>query len=253
MMSGVMKPVALITALAAVVAGVIALLLHRRPDTAAVIRGAVVHDPTDDTKVDADGAVTSVQSADIDLPIDAFGGLWSPSTLERLARTYWAFLSRCTLGLIRVEYRDDGRDVVLLRRPFVLLSFKCPEYEMNADRGIVRWPIDRGLLVAHHGRGKDGYLEIDVRRRGEIHPGVERVNVEVEVANFYPQIAHWLSKFVYTNTQSRIHVLVTYGFLRRLVSRELEESVTGRYAAPETIEETPEPEKARDRGAREAA
>jgi hypothetical protein len=53
-----MKPVALITALAAVVAGVIALLLRRGPDTAAVIRGAVVHDPTDDTRVDADGAVT---------------------------------------------------------------------------------------------------------------------------------------------------------------------------------------------------
>lgn len=240
-----MKPAALIAVAAAAVAALVVLLRRLLPHQA-VIRGAVVHHPTDDTSVGADGAVRSIQSADIDLPVDAFGELWTPATLERLARTYWAFLSRCTLGLIKVLYREDGRDVVLLRRPFVLLSFKSPEYELDGDRGIVRWPIDRGILVAGAGRGKDGYLEIDVRRRGEPEPGVERVNVEVEVANFYPQIAHWLSKFVYTNTQSRIHVLVTYGFLRRLVSRELEESVTGKYAVP-PAEDTPAPQKARDR------
>lgn len=241
-----MSPAALLAALAVLTIGVVTLVRRLMPHTA-VIKGAVVHRPTDDTAVGSDGAVRSIQAADIDLPADAFGELWTPATLERLARTYWAFLSRCTLGLIRVAYREDGRDVVLLRRPLVLLSFKSPEYEMNDDRGIVRWPIDRGLLVARTGRGRDGYLEIDVRRRGTVGPGVERVNVEVEVANFYPQIAHWLSRFVYTNTQSRIHVLVTYGFLRRLVSRELEESVTGRYAGPQTAAETPEPEKARDK------
>jgi hypothetical protein len=240
-----MKLAALIAA-AAVVVAALAVLVRRLLPHQAVIRGAVVHHPTDDTQVDADGAVRSIQSADIDLPVDAFGELWTPATLERLARTYWAFLSRCTLGLIKVKYREDGRDVVLLTRPFVLLSFKTPEYELNGDRGIVRWPIDRGVLVARAGRGRDGYLEIDVRRRGTVESGCERVNVEVEVANFYPQIAHTLSKFVYTNTQSRIHVLVTYGFLRRLVSRELEESVTGKYAVP-SADATREPQKARDR------
>ncbi|MCW2959242.1 MAG: hypothetical protein JWP18_2045 [Solirubrobacterales bacterium] len=244
-----MSPAALLTAVVAAVAAAVTLFRRLRPHTA-VIKGAVIHDPTDDTTVGPDGAVRSVQSADIDLPDDAFGELWAPSTLERLARTYWAFLSRCTFGLIRVLYRQDGRDVVFLRRPFVLLSFKCPEYEMNGERGIVRWPIDTGILVAGQGRGKDGYLEIDVRRRGTVAPGVERVNVEVEVANFYPQVAHWLSRFVYTNTQSRIHVLVCYGFLRRLVSRELEESVTGKYAITnDTVAQTPEPEKARDKAA----
>lgn len=238
-----MKPAAILAALAALVAVVV---LRLRPHTA-VIRGAVVHDPTDDTGVGADGAVHSIQSADIDLPADIFGDLWTPSTLERLARTYWSFLSRCTLGLIKVHYREDGRDVVLIARPLVLLSFKVPEYEMNADRGIVRWPIDKGLLVAGQGRGKDGYLEIDVRRKGETDTGCQRVNVEVEVANFYPQVAHAFSRFVYTNTQSRIHVLVTYGFLRRLVSRELEESVTGAHAGPATVAETDEPSKQRDK------
>jgi hypothetical protein len=241
-----MKPAAKLAALVALVAGVVAIFLRLRPH-AAVIKGAVVHDPTDDTSVDANGAVTSTQSADIDLPDDAFGELWTPATLERLARTYWSFLSRCTLGLIRVEYREDGRDVVLVRRPLVLLSFKVPEYEMNAERGIVRWPIDTGLLVAANGRGKDGYLEIDVRRRPGAEEGMERVNVEVEVASFYPQIAHYIGRFIYTNTQSRIHVLVTYGFLRRLVSRDLEESVIGRWKQPASVDETPEPEKARDK------
>jgi hypothetical protein len=244
-----MSPAALFTVIAAAFAVIVTLVRRLRPHSA-VIKGAVIHDPTDDTKVGPDGAVRSVQGADIDLPLESFGELWVPSTLERLARTYWAFLSTCTLGLIRVLYRDDGRDVVFLRRPFVLLSFGCPEYEMNNERGIVRWPINTGILVANQGRGKDGYLEIDVRRRGEVEPGVERVTVEVEVANFYPQLAHWLSRFVYTNTQSRIHVLVCYGFLRRLVSRELEESVTGHYAITnDTVEATPEPSKARDKAA----
>jgi len=242
-------PAALIAAVAAVaVAGVIAAARRLRPHRA-LIRGAVLHDPTDDTQMGEDGAMRSVQSADIDLPLDVLGELWVPATLERLARTYWAFLSRCTLGLIRVQYRHDGRDIVLISRPLVLLSFGCPEYEMNAERGIVRWPIQRGILVAGAGHGKDGYLEIDVRRRGEVQPGCERVNVEVEVANFYPRIAHGISQVVYANTQSRIHVLVTYGFLRRLLSRRLERSVTGRYDVPSTPEETGEPSKARDRAA----
>ncbi|MCW3040510.1 MAG: hypothetical protein JWM31_2415 [Solirubrobacterales bacterium] len=247
MMGGHMKPSGKLFALVVLLVGAALAFLRLRPHTA-VIKGAVVHDPSDDTGVDEHGAVHSIQSADIDLPDDAFGELWNPAMLERLARTYWSFLSRCTFGLIRVEYRDDGRDVVLLRRPLVLLSFKPPEYEMNAERGIVRWPIDTGLLVASNGRGKDGYLEIDVRRRPGAEAGMERVNVEVEVASFYPQIAHVLSRWVYTNTQSRIHVLVTYGFLRRLVSRDLEESVTGRWNHPDTVDDTPEPEKARDKG-----
>lgn len=240
------KPIVRIIGLLALVAGAFAVFLRLRPHTA-VIKGAVVHDPTDDTTTDEHGSVRSLQAADIDLPVEEFGGLWTPSTLERLARTYWSFLSACTFGLIRVEYRDDGRDVVLLRSPLVLLSFKCPEYEMNSDRGVVRWPIDSGLLVADPGRGTDGYLEIDVRRRGRTDDGLERVNVEIEIANFYPRIASDLGQWIYANTQSRIHVLVTYGFLRRIVNRELEESVVGRWDSPETAEETPEPSNARDK------
>ena len=112
--------------------------------------------------------------------------MWSPKYLERLARTYWRFLTRATLGLIRVYYTEGERYVCLLFRPLKLLTFQAPEYEMDDRRGVVRWRIARGLLVARRGRGGDGYLEIDVERRPRDQPGAVNVAVEVAVANFYP-------------------------------------------------------------------
>ncbi len=192
------------------------------------LAGVTVHDPTDDTTIDAAGAVRSVQGADIDLPDELFGQLWTPGTLERLARTYWAFLTACTLGLVRVYYTPGERYVCLLFRPLKLLTFRAPEYEITGDRGVVRWRIDRGLLVAPAGRGGDGELEIEVRRVAEDLHDRARIHVEVTVANFYPNLANRFGRFFYTNTQSRIHVIVTHGFLRRLAQRRLDESVTGR-------------------------
>ncbi len=180
----------------------------------------------DQTVIDDEGAVRSRQSADVDLPVAELEKLWTPASLERLARTYWRFLSRATLGFIRVKYTDRERFVCLLFRPFVLLRFQAPEYEMDAQRGVVRWRIESGVLVSARGRGGNSYLEIEVNRLGDT-----RMNVEVEVANFYPAIAHGISRWVYKNTQSRIHVLVTYGFLRSLANLDLAESKVGRLAA----------------------
>src|SRR4051794_31257775 len=78
------------------------------------IAEATIRDPEEHTVMDGDGKVRSVQAADLTLPADALDELWSPRSLERLARTYWRFLSRATLGLVRVRYRPDGRDVTLL-------------------------------------------------------------------------------------------------------------------------------------------
>lgn len=192
----------------------------------------------DETTMDANGAVRSVQAADLVVPSEQAAELWSPRQLENLARTYWRFLTRVTLGLIRVKYADDGRYVCLLFRPFVLLSFQPPEYEMDADRGIVRWRIEKGVLVSGRGRGGNGFLEIDVRRCVADEPGKTRLHVEVEVANFYPAIASRLGRWLYVNTQSRIHVLVTHGFLRSLARLNLEQSRIGRFA---TVDEVPDP------------
>ena len=195
---------------------------------------AVIKDPEESTVI-AQGAVRSVQAAELTLPADELEELWSPMNLERLARTYWRFLTRATLGLIRIRYTERERLIVLLFRPLVLLRFQAPEYEMSADRGIVRWRIESGVLVSRKGRSGDGYLEIDVRRRPATAEEADCVVVrcEVEVANFYPAIASGIATWAYLNTQSRIHVIVTHSFLRSLARLDLAESRVGRYAEPE--------------------
>jgi hypothetical protein len=72
----------------------------------------------------------------------------------------------------------------------------------------------------------------------------------VEVANFYPAIAHSISRWLYENTQSRVHVIVTHGFLRNLARLDLAESKVGRFA---TIDELPEPIRAHERSQRSPA
>lgn len=226
---------AVVAAVAAVVAGA-RRLLSTRPVARAVIR-----DPAEHTTVDLEtGAVTSIQGADLTMPESALDELWRPVQLERLARTYWRFLSRCTLGLIRVHYTETERYVCLLTRRLALLTFQAPEYLMDDRRGIVRWRIDRGVLVAGQGHQGDGYLEIDVRRFDAPAPGMGHIHVEVEVANFYPSIASRISQFVYANTQSRIHVIVTHGFLRSLRRLDLEESRVAKLANL-TVDDVPDP------------
>ena len=210
---------------------------------------AVIRDPPRHTSFDERGAVHSIQAADLTMSPEALDELWSPMHLERLARTYWKYLSRVTLGLIRVAYTSTERYVVLISRPFVLLHFGAPEYTMDDHRGVVRWRIRDGILVASEGHEGDGYLEIDIRRMPAQEPGRATLHVEVEIASFYPAIAFRIARWVYANTQSRIHVLVTHGFLKSLAKLELEESVIGRFDPnaetrehkPVTIGDTPWP------------
>jgi hypothetical protein len=196
---------------------------------------AVIADPRSSTSLDrATGAVRSVQTADLLLPADALDEIWSPAHLERLARTYWRFLARVTLGLVHVCYSEHERSIVLLVRPLKLLTFAAPEYELDPLRGLVRWRIARGLLVARRGQDGGGYLQIEVRRAPRPPaPGVEgayaRLHVEVEVANFYPAIASGFGRRIYDVTQSRIHVIVTHGFLRSLARLDLAQSRVGRF------------------------
>jgi hypothetical protein len=171
------------------------------------------------------GAMRSVQTAEVTLPQARLSELWTPLHMERLARTYWRFLTRVTLGLIRVVYSDSERSVVLLARPLKLLTFGAPEYELDIEHGRVRWRIERGILLARRGRGAHGRLQIDVRRLPEEHAGEARLHAEVEVANFHPAIASGFGRRVYNATQARIHVFVTHGFLRSLARLDLAESI----------------------------
>ncbi len=223
-------------------------LLNRRR----AVGRSVIKDPEEHTMTDpGSGAVRSIQGADLTFPRGQLEGFWTPRNLERLARTYWRFLRRVTLGAARVRYDADGRYVCLFGiRALPLLTFQNPEYEMDGERGIVRWRIEKGLLVGRRGRGGVGYLEIDVQRcpPDAEDPDDARLHVEVEIANFYPSLTSGIGQWFYANTQSRIHVIVTHGFLRSLARLDLAESKVGRFAdadpAPGTvpaIDDVPDP------------
>jgi hypothetical protein len=185
--------------------------------------------PVDQPRTAPEEGIGSRQVAEVTLPRSELDRIWSPEYLERLARTYWHFLTRISLGLLRVLYTPDSREVVLLRRPFVLLRFRAPEYDFHPDGGTVTWPIDRGVLVASRGRGR-GYLRLTVNRRATDDDGGGGEAIAVvtsEVVNFYPMIASRLGRWIYNQTQLRIHVIVTHAFLRSLANLELEESQIG--------------------------
>ena len=187
---------------------------------------------TRNREVSTEGGVETLQCADITLPRDELERVWSPEYLERLARTYWLWISRISLGLLRVLYTATSREVVLLRRPFVLLRFFAPEYDVDARGGTVTWRINRGLLVAPEGRGQ-GHLRMTVERRSE-RPETGEVTARItsQVSNFYPVLRGrgWFSRigrFVYRFTQLKIHVIVTNAFLRSLANLDLAPSVVG--------------------------
>ncbi len=181
----------------------------------------------DHAPVAPDGAVQSTQEAVATLPPDMLEDLWRREYLERLARAYWRFLGKVSLGLIKVVYAPDSRTVVLLTRRLPLLRFHAPEFDTDPGWGRVTWRIDRGLLVAREGRGQ-GFLRIEVRKLDE--PG--RLHLSVSVQNFYPFIRGRgrfarFGAWLYGQTQVRIHRLVTFGFLRSLSRLDLPPSRIG--------------------------
>jgi hypothetical protein len=178
------------------------------------------------------GEVLSVQTAEVVMPAASLEELWSAANLERLARTYWRFLSRATLGLVHVSYSERGRAVVLIAPPLALIRFHPPEYELGADHGVVSWRISGGMLVARRGLTTGGSLQIAARRLGTTADGHARLQLEVAVRNFYPSIALRISRRLYDATQSRIHVIVTHAFLRSLVRLDLAESRVRRFGMP---------------------
>ena len=99
-----MPAAAIVAAVAAVLVGAVVglrkVFVQALPEWLRIVR-----DVDDTTEIDrATGAVRSVQSAEVVLPAERIDAMWSPQYLERLARTYWRFLTRATLGLIRIYY-----------------------------------------------------------------------------------------------------------------------------------------------------
>ena len=175
--------------------------------------------------VTADGPLRSVQEAELAMQTPRLEELWKPEMMERLARGYWLYLNRISLGLLRVAYSGASRSVVLISPRLVLLRFREPSYDTGPGFGRVTWTIERGVLVAQSGRGR-GYLRFDVRRLDPGPDGAARVRVRAVVANFYPFLRGSgrfarLGAFIYAQTQLRIHELITRGYLRSLERGEL--------------------------------
>ena len=180
-----------------------------------------------------DGSVTTRQEAEVTIPRSTLEKLWTAENLENLARTYWAFLTRMSLGALSVRYGESYREI----RAFgvlVLLRFHRPEYDTSDTRGTVTWRIHKGFLVAPGGRDK-GHLRISVERPAQLN-GDDEVTVRVasEVGAFVPMLSlpglralSGFGRWLYRATQLRIHVIVTHAFLRSLGNLELEQSRVG--------------------------
>jgi hypothetical protein len=224
----------MVAPLIAAIAALIGLIAAWRSRRRRLPARTVIVSPRESTVIARDGAVRSVQSAVLTTAPASLDRLWNPTNLENLGRTYWAFLSKVTLGFIRVIYTEHSRRVVFLARPFTLLRFECPEYVLEPARGEIKWRIRDGLLVARSGRG-NGFLALDVHREAS-----DQLRIQVEVANFYPAIAAGFSVPVYEMTQSVIHVLVTHAFLRSLATLELKESKVGALRVPDANGAAPE-------------
>lgn len=195
-----------------------------RPRSQTEMRVRVLPDPEREP-VSSDGGLRSVQEAELEMAPETLELLWKPETLERLARGYWRYLNRISLGLLRVAYSGSSRSIVLVWRRFDLLRFRAPRYDVGPGFGRVTWPIERGVLVAPGGRGR-GYLRFDVRHLEPGPGGEARVRVRAVVANFYPLLrgSGWFARigaFLYSQTQLRVHVIVTRGFLRSLERGDL--------------------------------
>jgi hypothetical protein len=187
----------------------------------------LIRKPAQRSSIRTTGAVGSIQEAEITVDRNLLDGIWTADNLELIARGYWAFLRRISLGIIRVEYADASRTVTAFGR-IPLLRFGAPVYEAADGSGRVEWPIDRGLLVASEGRGK-GALRVSVVRcdRDGVDDEADRKHEQVkliakiEVENFYPGLRGRgrfarLGAWIYAQTQLRIHVLVCNGYLRHL-------------------------------------
>jgi hypothetical protein len=200
-------------------AALLALLIgaRRRGRSRRTAVPTAVQEVLNETAIDPQtGAVRSRQALALQLRREALGEITSPAGIAWLGQTYWSFLRRVTLGLVRT--RSPERSPTLMAGPLRLMSFGAPQFEAQPERGRVCWPIERGLLVARSGRDGRGHLQIALRRGADAPAELGWLELEVEVADFHPAIAR-LSRRLYERTQARIHVIVTRGYLRSLARR----------------------------------
>ena len=178
--------------------------------------------------MDASGAVRSIQAANVDMPEDELLALWKPIE-PRAARPH----------LLEVPLPRDARDHPrhLHRGGARRRGDRPPARAAALPRARVRHlrrPRDRAVadpgrparLQAQRGLPGD-------RRQARWSPTARATRActsRSRSRTSTPRSSTCVARWVYVNTQSRIHVLVTHGFLRSLARLQLEESAVGRFA-----------------------
>ena len=210
------------------------------------VANSVIADPEQHTTMDASGAVRSIQAADLD---DARGraGRDLDADAPRAARAHvlevpLARHARADPRRVH-RHRARGRAAAPAVRAAALPGARVRDAARAAGSCAGRSATACSSPARAAGRRLPG----DRRQRCPAERAGLRAasHVEVEVANFYPALATWVARWFYANTQSRIHVLVTHGFLRSLARLELEESAVGRFA-PQRPSATGAPARRRD-------
>ena len=190
-------------------------------------RHVSIRKPEERVRVGTSGAVGSIQEAEITVDRNLLDGIWTADNLELIARGYWAFLRRISLGIIRVEYarritegdrlRQDP--AAPLRRPRLRGRGGLPARSNGrstaacSSRGRRPWQ-GRPARLGHPLRPRRR------RRRGRRGSSSRcRLIAKVEVENFYPGLRGRgrfarLGAWIYAQTQLRIHVFVCNGYLR---------------------------------------
>jgi hypothetical protein len=178
-------------------------------------------------KVVRSGPVGSIHEAELVVPSAAVASILSAAFLDRVARAYWRFLRRISLGLLRVRPGPERESIVQLVSGVAVLGFRPARYSADSERAEVEWAIDDGLLVAREGRGL-GSLRIRLERRHPDHVerGRARLLMRMEVAGYHPRLRgpRWfapLGAWIYAHTQAQVHRLVLRSFMRSLGGFEL--------------------------------
>jgi hypothetical protein len=137
-----------------------------------------------------------------------------------MGHSYWRFVARRSLGLIRAMEEPDGRVSLLVRATRLnLLCFDPPRYERDASGASATWRIAGGALVMRRGRGH-GFLRLTLGRPTG-PPESKTIRAAMEVRGFYPLLRGSgrlaiAGAALYNLTQRVVHRAMARAYLRSL-------------------------------------
>ncbi len=137
----------------------------------------------------------------------------SQSGARWLGIAYWQAVGRCTRGVVRARWRDDGGRLTLLGGAS-LLSFGPPEVASSEELVTCRYAIEGGLLALRAG----GSVMLEQRHADD------HIELSVHVEEYLPRLAAragapWWTGALYAKGQSPLHAAVSRHYFDLLVSR----------------------------------